>query len=439
MTSTILPNDRCSVFAATPTDGQIFVDSERVQWVYDAEASRWERFGTVETVPLADAENSGLMSASDKRLLDNIPAVGGGFGLIVDTKHILHSDANPAGVIQGDIKLVSDSLNIQCVDSSLEKITTTTFTNDCRPCETKTETEVDVISQPGLQFELNEKFLKTLLIDLPGPRGSRGLSGPEGFKGAEGPAEGPVGNQGLKGANADHKCELNGIKYEDLSGLTDSAIINMEMADVCEIILTKAKLDVSLDPADKIVATPATRSVTFGSSSTCDLTNMDNWSLTGGVDMQLIRLAKGSQSDEMMFNAMSLSDFVTDVVGHYKEKLVAIDEKWGKELKEFTESVDDKARGIISSLANDVSMCEFNLPATEYCITLEECGSSNGTTTTTTSTTTTSTTTTTTSTTTTSPTPVAAARANTIHDTIKISGNKFSSVNVGMREWEIKS
>jgi len=427
------------VFAATPTDGQIFVDSERVQWVYDAEASRWERFGTVETVPLADAENSGLMSASDKRLLDNIPAVGGGFGLIVDTKHILHSDANPAGVIQGDIKLVSDSLNIQCVDSSLEKITTTTFTNDCRPCETKTETEVDVISQPGLQFELNEKFLKTLLIDLPGPRGSRGLSGPEGFKGAEGPAEGPVGNQGLKGANADHKCELNGIKYEDLSGLTDSAIINMEMADVCEIILTKAKLDVSLDPADKIVATPATRSVTFGSSSTCDLTNMDNWSLTGGVDMQLIRLAKGSQSDEMMFNAMSLSDFVTDVVGHYKEKLVAIDEKWGKELKEFTESVDDKARGIISSLANDVSMCEFNLPATEYCITLEECGSSNGTTTTTTSTTTTSTTTTTTSTTTTSPTPVAAARANTIHDTIKISGNKFLSVNVGMREWEIKS
>jgi len=205
------------MFAATPTDGQIFVDSERVQWVYDAENARWEKFGTVETVPLADSENNGLMSASDKRLLDGVPAVGGGFGLITDTKHILHSDTNPVGVIQGDIKLVSDSLDIRCVDSSLEKITTTTFTNTCRPCEGQTGTEITpgvVATQPGLQFALNEKFLKTLLIDLPGPRGSRGLQGPKGFVGPEGPAEGPVGDQGLQGANAGHKCELNGIRFE---------------------------------------------------------------------------------------------------------------------------------------------------------------------------------------------------------------------------------
>ena len=415
------------MFAATPTDGQIFVDSERVQWVYDADGARWERFGVVETIPLANAENDGLMSASDKKLLDSVPAVGGGFGLMVDTKHILHSDTNPAGVIQGDIKLVSDSLDIKCVDSNLEKITVPK-SNDCQPCETiSADTEED-ITQPGLQFALSEKFLKTLLINLPGPRGSRGLKGPKGYNGIEGPASGPIGVQGPKGINADHKCELDGIRFEDLNGLTDSAVINMEVTDTCEVILTKAKLNVTLDPANKIVATPIVRSVVFGASSTCDLTNMDDWSLTGGSDMQLIRLAKGSQSDEMMFNAMSLSNFVTDVVDHYKEKLVVIDERWGKEVKEFTESVDDKARQIISSLANDVSMCEFNLPATEYCITLEECPASPP-----------PTTTTTTTTTTTSPTPVAAARANAIHDTVKISGNKFSSVNVGMREWEIKS
>ena len=71
------------------------------------------------------------------------------------------------------------------------------------------------------------------------------------------------------------KSVLDKIEFEDLSGLTDSAVINIEIDDDCEMVLTKAQLDVSLDPADKIIATAALRSVTFGSGSTCDLTNME--------------------------------------------------------------------------------------------------------------------------------------------------------------------
>ena len=115
MTSSIIRNGQCSVLPSTPTNGQVFVDSEFVKWIYNLELDLWERTGTVEAIPLATENTDGLMTSMDKRLLDKVPAVGGSFGLVVDTKLLLQSPTNPDGVVQGDIKLRSDSLDIVCV------------------------------------------------------------------------------------------------------------------------------------------------------------------------------------------------------------------------------------------------------------------------------------------------------------------------------------
>ncbi len=120
--STILSEGRETVLPATPTDKQIFVDSERVRWVYDAETEVWERAGTVENIPLANATTTGLMSSQDKALLDGVPEVGGGFGIIVDAKMVLQTASNPEGVIKGDVKLRSDSLDIICVGADRLKL-----------------------------------------------------------------------------------------------------------------------------------------------------------------------------------------------------------------------------------------------------------------------------------------------------------------------------
>ena len=81
---------RYSVFPPMPTDGQIFIDSELVRWIYDKELDLWERSGTADSIPVATATSDGLLSRQLKSTLDTIPAVGGGFGIIVDTKYILY-------------------------------------------------------------------------------------------------------------------------------------------------------------------------------------------------------------------------------------------------------------------------------------------------------------------------------------------------------------
>jgi len=114
--SSILTNGQCSVLPISPTNGQEFVDGELVKWIYNSSIDLWERSGTVTTVPLASSTNVGYVSSRDKSLLDRVPPVPGGFGIITDTKLLLQSPSNPDGVIRGDIELRSDSLDIICVN-----------------------------------------------------------------------------------------------------------------------------------------------------------------------------------------------------------------------------------------------------------------------------------------------------------------------------------
>ncbi len=436
MASTILSNGKCSVLPTTPTHGQVFVDSEFVRWIYNSKLKLWERAGTVDSIPLATTNSDGLMSASDKRMLDKVPAVGGSFGLVVDTKLLLQSPTNPEGVIQGDIQLKSESLDIICVGPDKVKL-------NC-----SVPPELECLSPngepPGLLFKLNDKFLDTLIVDLPGPLGKTGDTGDVGNQGNHGFSDGPKGDDGEQGESIDELCELTDLKYNDITGIADTAIVGMELIDDdghgCKLIVTKSKLNVAEDePAEKIIASAISRSVVYApdpDADTCDITRLDDFTFaqppgdTTPLNIQLLRLPKGSNEHEdepIGFNGtMNLQGFVGDIVTEYKSRLTKLDETWGKQVKSYVESIDDKARGILSGLADDLAQCEFDLPAVEYCITFTGCGV-------------TPTPPPPSPPPTPPPSPSAAASARAGVGPLKIGSRKASSVQMGQRRWRVNS
>jgi hypothetical protein len=411
---------RYTVFPATPTDGQVFIDSELVRWVYDAETELWERAGTTDSIPVATAATSGLLSHTLKRAIDNTPVAPGGFGLIVDPKLLLTSPTNPDGVIKGDIVLDSESLDITCVGPDDIKINT-----DCPPPPLNCESPTGRTS--GLSFSLSEKFLSTLYVDLTGPKGKKGFPGGQGDHGDHGFSEGPTGDDGQPGNDIDELCELTSITYNDIDGITDTAIVNLNMVDDdghgCKMIVTKAKLNIPADrAADKVAAVSLSRSVIYDDDpdeEECDVTHLDNWTLAQPagdetpLNLHLLRLPKGSndrEDDPLGFNGtMTLEDFVGDIVSEYKDRLTKIDESWGRQVKQYVETVDDKARSILSDLAHQLATCEWSLPAMEYCLTFKRCAS---------------------------PSPAAAGRSN--HFSPEIREANAGNMHVGAKNWRLR-
>ncbi len=380
--SSILPNKN-SFLPSTPVDGQVFVDSKFIKWIYDAENRLWDKIGQVQSIPLATESSDGLLSPQLKSTIDSIPQSPGGFGLIVDTKTILKSPSNPDGIISGNVKLVSDSIDITCVGPNNRKITS----NDpIVVCDGQQQ------SLPSLKFGINDLFLQTFYFNSCGPKGKSGDKGDTGPDGDNGYIQnGPPGVKGLPGENITQLCELAGIKFKDIDGLTDKVIVRLEAIDD-KLVVTKGIVNsVSNKPADKLVILPIGRSLVFEGTGSCGKSRLRDWKIvqaqsdTSPTNVQLIRLAKGSDesSDSISINGtMDLNTFVTQIIEEYVSRLAQIDQQWGKQVKEYMQSLDDNARGILSDLANQLAMCEFNIPAIEYCITLNACKTAQSTTTT---------------------------------------------------------
>ena len=374
---------RSSVFPSMPTDGQVYIDSEFVRWIYDIETDLWERAGTADSLPVATSTSVGLLSRQFKQSLDAVPAVGGGFGIIVDPKYLLTSPTNPSGVITGNIQLRSESLVISCIAPN------DVILNCASPPALVCEYPGGRV--PTLTFTVSEKFLSTLYVDLTGPKGKKGLQGDRGDTGKHGFSEGPSGNKGQPGLNVTELYSLTDIVYNDIDGIADTAIVSMNLVDDsghgCKLIVTKAKLDISDDQAaDKLAAKMISRTLVYDSdpdAADCDVTRLDNWRLvqaagdTTPLNMQLLRLPKGSndrESEAIGFNGtLALAGFVNAIVTEYKNRLTKLDEAWGKQVKAYIEGIDDRARSILSDLAQQLTLCEFNLPAMDYCITFKGC------------------------------------------------------------------
>jgi len=366
---TVVPTTPPTMLPFAPTDGQVFVDYDGVKWRYEADSDLWLRYGAVEKLPMAGEDSEGLLAGPDKRLLDDIAQTPGGFGIITSN--------NPLGPVTGDIVLTSESLDIRCVGTNDQPIGQPCVDRGVSVCEGS------VNPNPGITFGLKEEFLKGLVVNLPGQAGPRGDRGPKGIKGPPGYSQGPKGEKGDKGDSSSVRCTLDSLEFEDVPGVTDSAVVDVRMQQNCNLVYTKAKIKVPTGPAEKLSAQPVTRSVSYDGTvrrDDCDVyKRMGDWTLhqppgdQTPLDMRLVRLAKNRDNagPGTAFNTYPLTSFIGDVTAEYERKLRELDESWRKEVKEYVQGVDDKARNILSELADELAQCEFNTPA-QICVTIDE-------------------------------------------------------------------
>lgn len=332
---------------------------------------------------MATSTSEGLLSRQLKKSLDSVQGVGGGFGIIVDPKGLIEHPNHPSGVITGDIELRSNSLDITCLSPDQ-------VLSEC-PEAPRLICDHPSGGVPALGFELSEDFLSTLYVDVTGCRGKRGYQGDQGDIGEHGFSDGPQGNKGKTGPDIDETSKLTDITYNDIDGISDTAIVDLNIVDDdghgCKLIVTRAKLDIGDgQAADKVAARRLSRTLIYDADTdptVCDITRLDNWRLTQGrgdetpLNVWLLRLPAGSNDREGepvgVDGSLDLESFVQAVIDEYKGRLTELDESWGREVKQYIENVDDQARSILSGLAHQLAMTEFNLPAVEYGITFTGC------------------------------------------------------------------
>ena len=355
-------------FPKFPFDGQILIDAYRVEWLYDAEAKCWKRRGETEDIPLASDEQSGLLSAKLKVKIDSIPQKGGGFAII--TKPLKRDPGVPDGMIMGDVKLVSDSLDIFCVDNK-GRITS-------EPCQTVIEGAEDEL--PGFDFRINNKFLEAFCIKVPSVPGSKGCKGEKGPEGEPGTGDGPVGEQGPSGKDETEPGTFTGVKILEDQGVYDTAVVKLDLEpDDGVLTVTKSKVKVPSDdtPADQVIADPIIRSVQFTDGWNYEIIRPQDDPLDKADPMIVHLPEKFTPPGISQIGTKKLSYIIDRMISKYQEKLDDAEKKYDLELSEFMCAKDKEARKVLAQLSQKLSECEWQLPI-DYClgITPETCDAS---------------------------------------------------------------
>ena len=363
-----------SILPQKPFDSQEFIDAFRVKWRFDGDLQCWKNVGTVPDIPIVDEEQPGLMSAKLKGFVDSIPAKGGGFGIIVDPKLSLRTENNPDGVIFGDVELVSESLDIDCVVASGALIPID------RPCQgVEFVPEVD-LEPPGFDINFSEKFLSTMCVEIPGAQGPAGDEGPKGDKGETITGDGPRGEKGDQGRDAVEAGGSIKIRIEDVFDIFDTAVVNLELdRDNATLNVVKGKMRIpEIDtPADQVIASPIFRSINFPTSSGFEFKiskgpdSLPEDVLMGTYPQSFTPDSKAELLESQVVGEQ-LSAYVTKMTDFYQEKLDEIADEYDKEIEDFIKQTDEAGRQKLDSLVAELSNCEFDLPI-EFCVGIEPC------------------------------------------------------------------
>lgn len=355
-----------------PEDGQIWTDSNLVRWRWSSDLDVWVSIGTSTSYPIADVNTTGLMSSQNKRFLDSIPIVAGAFGIVTDQNAIIRSQSNRVGLVSGDIKLHSDSLLIECVDSNGYPYLGQPLPDD--------PTGVNLA---GIKFSLSTNFIDALCLEVVGPTGKKGETGATGPAGVDGFNDGPAGEKGDAGIDATTAYTFSGIKVVDSTDIVDTAVVSLQMnGSAGQMSYTTAKMNVPSNnaPADQIYAQPTQRALTYPTvaENGNDYVTLDDWSLSipsgdplssaDTADILLVKMPTDLEvGDVASIELTKLSDFITVVVNAYKAKLVSFQDTWLAQMKSFIETKDAAAREVLSSIAQQVAQCEFKRPI-EFCL-----------------------------------------------------------------------
>lgn len=278
---------------------------------------------------------------------------------------------NPSGVLLGDIMLVSDSIDITCVDG--EGITI----NANQACGVNVLQSDNVENPPGLNLTLNERFLENLCVVLPGCKGPKGNRGETGDIGTPGTGDGPIGETGDSGEDAPAVGDIfNGIQIVDIDDVWDTAIVSMELdaaAGKLNIIRAKVRTPDDNTAATQVISTPIDRSIRFldDNSFEYELLMPPNNDQIGEADVDILKypqqFARTQSGQATNIEKIKLSALIDEITGTLEEKLSEINDDYNRQLKAFIESKDETARAILANLAHELSECEWQLPL-DFCI-----------------------------------------------------------------------
>jgi hypothetical protein len=291
-----------------------------------------------------------------------------------DKFEILDSaEFNPSGVLLGDILLVSDTIDITCVDGEGLPLAGGASCNvDMVQCD-------NIQSPPGLNFELNKDFLDSLCVIVPGCKGITGERGEQGESGVDGTGDGPSGEQGDPGENAPALGNtFTGIKIIDVDDIYDTAIVSMELDaenGKLNVVRAKVRTPETNTPATQLLSTPINRSISFKNDQSFEYNLMKpTVDPVDEVDVDILKYPQQyvkPDGQTPIFNTtvskVKLSEIVNAVIAYYEKRLDEINDEYNQRLKEYVEGKDSSARTILADLAQQVAECEFELPI-DFCL-----------------------------------------------------------------------
>lgn len=366
-------------------DNQLFVDTDGNVWQYDEQTDSWDSRGPSIKLPLATESSPGLLSPQYKLLLDTISQFPGAFGIIVD-KPVKQ-------LIQGNVKLTSNSLDIQCLSASGNEL------NPEFGCGNLIDVSCGISSDinnpttlPRFAIKLNQDYLEKLCIDLPAPKGKKGKKGNVGLQGQPGFGNGPKGQTGANGPNVSELLTLRNILFNDIPELSNNPIINLELIDEERgpyLRVTKSNTTLKANEcAQRLLVNSVVRGINFTTELTdgCTLNGMSDWVITKtGADplpdnLFLLRLSDVIDESCSTVITVSLAEYIESIINKYEQDIVKLNKNWSLKVKAHIDAIDTQARTILSELANDLAMCESELPATEWGLVFEQCESSSPTT-----------------------------------------------------------
>ncbi len=374
-----MPDDlqELSKFPLNPDDNQRFSDDNGNAWVYDVQTESWDFCGPRTNIGLANENTAGLLSPQFKYLLDTVAKFPGAFGIIVDKPY--------KQTIQGDVKFVSNSVDISCLNSRGTSFNTTAGCSEETVVSCSGEIN-DATSNPRFEVTLKDSYLQRLCIDLPAPKGPIGKQGQTGPKGKDGYGDGPKGFTGDPGPDVAELLKLGQVIYEDLAEITNCPIVDLELVDkgrgpffkVTKSCRTLAENEC----AERLSVTPIVRTLTYSTPITdddCNLNGLSGWVINKistdplPVSPFLVRVSDDETTDCQTITTTLLDQYIQSLVNYYEQKIVQLDKQWSLLSKAHIEEIDSKARTILSNLANDLTRCESTLAGTEFGITFERC------------------------------------------------------------------
>lgn len=286
---------------------------------------------------------------------------------IKDTIEIVKiDDTTPYGIMSGNIVIKSESLNITCVDGN-GNVLPANCNIDIIQCDSEDSTP------PGLNFTLNEDFLSSFCVEIPGCQGDQGDQGKQGDKGDDGTGDGPKGYTGEVGDDASETPNtFSGIKINDVDDIYDTAVVGLELdGDNNTINVVKSKIGTQNNdkPANQVISTPLDRAIEFTDNNFGYKLLKPSNDPIGKEDVDIAYFLPDSPNLGNGVNVYStkLSKYIDEVINIYDNKILEIDKNYKFQLKEFIENKDKEAREILGDLAKEVADCEFQIPL-EFCI-----------------------------------------------------------------------